>query len=364
MTYNRLRLMATLLGVIFATILSNQAIGTLFGLMEKFAMVERHAKADIWIAPAGTQVLSGGKSIPLSLVYAARGVEGVDLSMPLLFGGGSIRLPNGGAEPLQLIGTAAPHYLGGPWNIIQGSIEQMGQGNSIILEDSERENLGNLNLGSRRELNERLTTIAGFTYGLAGIGGSYAFAEYEYARELTNTPRDQTSFGLITVKPGFDVKVVREQLVAIMPDVMVLTGAEFDAMLMTNLLRVTPIGITFSAIAAFGVFIGFVIVSLSVFSAVSDNLREFGTLKAVGARSMDLAIMLLAQAFIYAVIGSVLGLGAVSAIARVISSAKLLVLIEPWMISGTFALMGLLCTFASVISLVRLWRVEPGMVFR
>ena len=364
MTYNRLRLLATLLGVIFATMLANQALGTLFGLMQKFAMIERHADADIWLAPAGTQVLSGGKSISLSLVYAARAVEGVELAMPLLLGGGNIRLPNGGAEALQIIGSAAPHYLGGPWNLVQGRIEQMGQGDSIILEDSERENFGNLNLGSRREIAERLTTIVGFTYGLAGIGGSYAFTEFEYARELTNTPRDQTTFGLVKVKSGHDVNAVQQQLAQMMPEIMVLTKQKFDDMLIDNLLRVTPIGITFSAIAAFGVFVGFIIVSLSVFSAVSDNLREFGTLKAVGARSFDLAIILLAQSVIYAILGSIIGLGAATGIAKLIGSAKLFIIIPPWMIAGTFLLMIVLCATASIISLVRLWRVEPGMVFR
>ncbi|MDX2181505.1 MAG: ABC transporter permease [Bryobacteraceae bacterium] len=364
MTFNKLRLMATLLGVVFATILANQAIGTLFGLIDKFAMIVRRTDADIWIVPHGTQVLSGGKAISMAAVGTARAQEGVSIAMPLLFTGGSIKLPNGGAEPLQIVGSAAPHYLGGPWNIVQGSIDAMGRGNSIILEDSERETLGQVNLGSRREINDRLTTVVGFTYGLAGIGATYAFTEFEYARELANVARDQTSFGLVKVKPGYDLEEVRARLEKAIPDATVLTRAQFDLMLTTNLLRVTPIGITFSAIAAFGVFIGFIIVSLSIFSAVSDNLREFGTLKAVGARSSDLGLLLFAQSIAYGILGSVVGLGAVSAIAKAIGSAKLFIVIAPWMIFGSMALMTGMCMAAALISLVRLWRVEPGMVFR
>jgi putative ABC transport system permease protein len=364
MTHNRLRLLATLLGVVFATILANQAIGTLLGLMDKFAMLERHADADIWIVPIGTQVLNGGKTISMSAVLAARGIPGVQATVPMVMVGGSIKTPNGGAEPLQIVGTAGPHYLSGPWNLVAGSKEALAQGDTIIVEDSQREEFGNLNLGSQREVNERLTTIVGFTFGAAGIGASYAFADYEYARELGKVASDQTNFGLVKLQPGADANAVRDQLAAQLPDATIMTRAQLDRMMINNLLRVTPIGIIFSALAAFGVVIGFIIVSLSIFSAVSDNLREFGTLKAVGARGFDLALLLLAQAVCYGVLGATLGLGTVSAIAKLISSGKMLILIEPWMIAATFVLMTGMCCVASLISLIRLWKVEPGMVFR
>lgn len=364
MTFNRLRLMATLLGVVFATILANQSIGTLLGLIDKFAMLERHAAADIWIVPIGTQVLNGGKTMPMSVLYRARSVKGVALAMPMILAGGSIKLPNGGAEPLQIVGTVSPHFLGGPWNVVQGSREAMARGDTIIVDDSQREEFGNLNLGSRREVNERLTGIAGFAFGLTGIGASYGFAEYETARQLGNVAADQTNFGLVRIEPGADLRSVRDALAERIPDAAVLTKAQLDAMMVDNLLRVTPIGIIFSALAAFGVFIGFIIVSLTIFSAVADNLREFGTLKAVGARGFDLGLLLLAQAVCYGVLGSTVGLGAVSAIAHFLNSSKILILIEPWMIGSTFVLMTAMCCLASLISLVRLWRVEPGMVFR
>jgi putative ABC transport system permease protein len=364
MTFHRLRLLATLLGVVFATILCNQALGTMFGLMDKVAMVVRRTEADIWIVPRGTQALMGSKVIPISSVYAARGVPGVALAMPLLFAGGSIRLPNGGSEPIQLIGTAAPHFIGGPWNLVQGRVEDLGGSATIIMEDSERETYGGVNIGSRREINERLTTIVGFTWGLAGIGANYAFAEYDYARELGNVPSDQTSFGVVRLSPGADAETVRAAIAAAAPDTTVLTKSQLDDVLMNNLLRVSPIGVTFSAIAGFGVVIGFIIVSLSIFSAVSDNLREFGTLKAVGARSFDLALLMFAQAVAYGVLGSLIGLGMELGIARAISSAKLFLIIPPWLLLASLLLMTFMCLAASFFSLIRLWRVEPGMVFR
>lgn len=60
---------------------------------------------------------------------------------------------------------------------------------TMIFEDSERETLGGLNLGSVREVNGRKITVGGFTWGLIPFGPSYAFADYELARAVTRLMR-------------------------------------------------------------------------------------------------------------------------------------------------------------------------------
>jgi putative ABC transport system permease protein len=112
------------------------------------------------------------------------------------------------------------------------------------------------------------------------------------------------------------------------------------------------------------VIVGFVIVALSMFSAVVDNIREFGTLKAMGATTFDLAKLLFVQAVAYATIGCTLGLFLVTRMAEGIRSANLVLVLPWWMFAGTFVFMVLLCVVASSLALVRVRSVEPGMVFR
>ena len=124
------------------------------------------------------------------------------------------------------------------------------------------------------------------------------------------------------------------------------------------------LGITFGTSTAFGLIIGFIIVALSMFSAVLDNLREYGTLKAIGLTSWDLTRMLIVQSIGYALLGSLIGLGLVALMSAGIRGPNLIVIVPRTLVLATPIIMTVLCMLASVLALRRVRRLEPGMVFR
>jgi len=206
--------------------------------------------------------------------------------------------------------------------------------------------------------------VGGFTWGLLPFSPSFAFAEYDYARVLMGTPSDETSFVLLGVAPGANADSVARALQARVPADLVLSSKEFRGRVLRYLLVSTGIGATTGTSTAFGLLIGLIIVSLSMFSAVIDNIREFGTLKAIGCRNRDLALMLLVQSSVYALMGSMIGLRMVSLMATGMHSPKL-ALILPWQAyAGTPLVMMVLCGLASLLALVRIRNIEPAMVFR
>jgi len=364
MFYDKLKLAGTLFGVIFAVVLTNQQLGVFLGLLSKNTMFIDNAGADLWIVPASTQTLQGGKPLPMAALYEARTTPGVAWAEPLLFGGATVSLPGGGSEPVTLVGTKAPAWRGGPWNVVAGSVERLRRPDTMIFEDSERDKLGGLNLGSVREVNRHRTVVGGFTWGLLPFGPSYAFADFDYARVLMGMPSDETSFVLVGVAPGADRKEVAREVQARVPATQVLTSSDFRSRVLRYLLVSTGIGVTTGTSTAFGLIVGLVIVSLSMFSAVVDNIREFGTLKAIGCRNRDLAVLLLVQSTIYALLGSVIGLNQISLIAEGIRSPKL-ALILPWLAyAATPMVMVCLCGLASLLALFRIRSLEPAMVFR
>ena len=101
-----------------------------------------------------------------------------------------------------------------------------------------------------------------------------------------------------------------------------------------------------------------------MFSAVVDNVREFGTLKATGATTFDLAKLLFVQALGYAFLGTTIGLFLVTRMSEGIRSANLSLVLPPELYVATYGLMALLCVLASLLALWRVRNVEPGMVFR
>jgi putative ABC transport system permease protein len=364
MFFDKAKLIGTVLGVVFAVVLTNQQLGIGLGLVERNIMFVENAKADLWVVPPSTETLQGGRTVNLSALFAARTTPGVEWSEPLLFGGGVVKTPTGGTEAITLIGTKYPRYAGGPWNIVAGNVRALEQPDTMTFEDSERETLGGINLGSVREVNGRRMTAGAITWGLEPFGPSYAFVDYETARELMHTQSDQTSYVLVGVAPGQSPLDVKRAIESRASGVKVVTSQEFAASIRNFVLFKQSLGASIGASALFGVVVGFVIVALSMFSSVLDNLREFGTLKAVGATTGDLALLLFGQSVAYAWIGSLVGLALVTRMAAGLRSAKLTLLLPPSLMIGTVVVMTGICLLASTLALLRIRKVEPAMVFR
>jgi putative ABC transport system permease protein len=334
------------------------------GLVYKNVMFVENAGADLWVIPGAAETLAPGQPLSDAIVMQARVTPGVAVADPLLYSGASIQLPGGGSEAVTLIGTRAPAFLGGPWNFVLGDRSALAQPDTLLFEDSDRDKLGGLNIGSVRELNGHRIVVGGFTWGLVPFGPSYAFADYELAQRLLHFDRDRMSYVLVKVAPGVDVDSVQAALQQRVPETKVVKAVELRWMIVKYLLTRTQIGVSFGTSTVFGLLIGLIIVALSMFSSVIDNLREFGTLKAIGATTVDLAKLLFVQSVTYAVLGSLVGSFLVTRIAGGIRSAQLSMFVPFSMMATTWSVMILMCIAASTLALMRIRKVEPGMVFR
>lgn len=357
------KFVGTVLGVIFAVVLAAQQLGVLFGLLDKNTQFVDNCTAEVWIVPPGTTYANPGQKMSVALLNQARVTPGVAQASALIMAGTTIRKPNGGAEALTLIGVDLDTMLGGPYNIVGGDTNILRQADTLFFEDAVRDKLGGLNIGSVREVGGYQVKVGGFTWGLLPFGPPFTFANLDLARTLAKIPNDQLNFVLIKVAPGYTPEQVAETLRSRIDTADVITKTAFHKKIVSTLLK-DQLGISFGTSTAFGLIIGFIIVMLSMYSSVIDNLREFGTLKAVGLTNWDLMRMLAVQSVMYALVGSLVGLGLVSLMAQGISSAKLAVIVPPVLVIATPIIMTVMCLLASLLALSRVAKLEPGMVFR
>ena len=368
MMFDKPKLVGTTLGVVFAVVLAAQQLGILFGLLQKNTMFVDNAGADIWIAPPGTNQLQPGKLLSEAILVQAQTTPGVALASPLIYGTGSIQRPWGGSEPLTIVGLDVPAddatpWLGGPWNIVAGERRSLSLPNALFVEDARREKMGNVNLSSVREVNGYEVTTVGFTWGLLPFGPPYSFLDAKLARSILGVGPEEQHFVLVQVAPGTRPDDVAARLQERLPETRVLTRDAFHDAIVATLLG-EQLGITFGTSTVFGLLIGFIIVALSMFSSVIDNLKEFGTLKAMGATNGDLSRLLVVQSIMYALLGSFIGLGMVGFAAEGIRSANLAMIVPLPLVIATPLVMTALCVVASVLALRRVRKLEPGMVFR
>lgn len=361
--HSKAKFIGTVLGVTFAVLLANFQLGTLFGLLGKNTLFVDHAGADLWVVPPGTTYAQPGQRMSTSLLYQAQVTPGVAQASALVMAGTSIKKPGGGTEAVTLIGVDLDTMLGGPFAVVSGTPAVLRQADTLFFEDSQRERFGGLNLGSVREVGGHDVVVGGFTWGLVPFGPAFTFGELDLVRTIVNVPSDQLNFVLIKVTPGYDIETVGRDLQTRVPTATVISRTSFHTKIVSTLLR-DQLGISFGTSTGFGLVIGFIIVMLSMYSSVLDNLREFGTLKAIGLKNLDLMRLLLVQSLLYAVVGTVVGLGMVAGAAQGIRSANLALLIPQWLVLLTPIVMMVLCMLASLLALWRVARLEPGMVFR
>jgi putative ABC transport system permease protein len=362
--FDRMKLAGAILGVVFATFLGAQQLGIFLGLVQKNTLLADGVAAEVWIAPRGTKEATAKVTIPERALYVARTTPGVAWADPLLLATASLVTEGGSSEAVQLLGFEADRGHGGPWNVTAGDPSSLRRPDTVFVDTIDRDRNGGVDVGSLREINGHEVQVVGFTSGLQPFGPTYAFADYDTALRLTGRVDRDPNFVLIGLADGADVDAVVADLSAALPDLDVMTGDEYHDRIVAYLLFETQIGVSFGTSTVFGLIVGFVIVGLTMFSGVVDNQREFGMLKAIGAGNLDLALILVVQALLYGLAGSGLGLLLVGGLARGIRSPELSLVLPPWLVLGTPAVMLSVCVFASALALWRLRGLEPAMVFR
>ncbi|MFO0707548.1 MAG: ABC transporter permease [Nitrospira sp.] len=96
-----------------------------------------------------------------------------------------------------------------------------------------------------------------------------------------------------------------------------------------------------------------------------ENLRQFGALKAMGTSTATLTRMILLQAFTVGLTGYGLGVGLASLFGLMAAQGGGLPFAETWqLLALVLAALLSICTFSALISIVKLARLEPAIVFR
>src|SRR5260370_42486712 len=131
------------------------------------------------------------------------------------------------------------------------------------------------------------------------------------------------------------------------------------------LMKIIPAFTVFSLSTSIAFIVGGLIAGQIFYNFTLDNLRYFGVMKAMGATNRVLRRMIMLQAFTVGAIGYGIGIGIACLFSFAIgSSGRLVPQIPVALLVGSAVAVVALCLFASVISLRRVVRLEPAVVFK
>ena len=217
------------------------------------------------------------------------------------------------------------------------------------------------------EINDRTIEVVGLVeIGPSfGIDGTVLTSVDNWLRLFPERPRNEIGLGLVTLKPGVDPVLARDGLRAFLPaDVLVMTKPEFAARERAYWNGATPIGYVFAFGAIMGLVVGAIIVYQILFADVSEHLREYATLRALGYRNGFVSGIVLQQAFILAVLGFLPGTIAAWALYRSAAAATRLPLhLSPDRALTVFALTIVMCALSGFLALRKVRQLDPAEVF-
>jgi putative ABC transport system permease protein len=218
-------------------------------------------------------------------------------------------------------------------------------------------------LGDVLEINDQKLTIAGISAGGDMVVFQYGFVTRWRARKLLETQDIVTGF-LLTYDKGAAQGFIKDQVESME---VTATVKSLSQMIKANR-RVVNEGFlpVLGVLLVIGFFIGVAVIGLTIYSAVLEHRREYGVLKAVGARTRQMLVVVAVQAIFSALAGYAVGVGvsmlAAKGAEEWVPQFITNITVRDLALVGIAALlMGLIAAFVPLRSIAQ---VDPAVVFR
>ena len=366
-----------IMGLTFASLIMTQQPAIFVGLMSRsYSFISDVGLPDIWVMDAKVQFVDDIKPLQDTEIYRVRGISGVEWAMPMYKGLLKVRLTDGTFQTCIVVGLDDSTLIGGPPVMIEGKIDNLRHSDSVIVDiDGARDKLGKssplsgearipLQIGDTLEINDRRAIVA----GIAKVTRTFQsqpviYTTYSRAKSYAPKERKLLSFILVKAKKGQNTTELTRRIKT-ETGLAAYSQAEFQELTYEYFMHNTGIPINFGISVLLGFIVGAAIAGQTFYNFTLENLRQFGVLKAMGASNLILLRMILLQAVLVGSIGYGLGVG-LTALFGFAMRNTILAFKFPWQLllfSG--AGVSLICIFAALISILKVIRLEPAIVFK
>lgn len=364
-----------LLGITFACLLIT-LVGSMFtGIMYRFTATIRDAGgADIWVTDPKVQFIDDVKPLPDSALWRVRSVPGVDWAVPFYKGSLRAKLPDGSFQNCAVFGIDDASLAIGPPEMAVGSLADLRRTDGVIVDErGAARRLAQplpgggtrpLAVGDTLELNDHRAVVVGICRISRTFQSSPTiYTTYKRAMSFAPRERRQLSFVLAKAAPGADAEAVC-RTISERTGLLAMTADEFKRKSVWYFLRNTPIPVNVGLMVVLAFIVGSAITGLSFNSFVLENLRYFGALKAMGAGRGLIVRMTLIQAGWVGGIGYGLGTGIATLLCFLLRRTEAEFRTPGILLAISAGAVVLIITGAALVSLRKVMRLEPAIVFR
>ena len=336
------------------------------GMMRNATAVIRHIDADIWIASKNIQCFDFANPIPKERINRIDGFSDILWTEKLILSFGYLKLQNGTVEQVQVIGYNPDTGIGGPWSMVSGSQADVKGGRYMIVDRSCEQRLGKLNVGTIYELNGIRFRLVGISQGLRTFTTMpMFFISYNQAQASEKfISKGDTVFIVAKVRAKEKIMPIIEELRRCMNNNDVCTKNDFIRKTVMYWTVETGMGMAFFLTAILGLFVGAAIVGQTVYSNTMEHLREFGTLKALGAKNREIYEVIFTQVGISCIIGYIISFVSILLLKGEMEKVGVDLWLAPSLFFSLFFILLFVCLLSSYFSVREIRRLDPAMVFR
>ncbi len=374
---DKLKYFSLIFGIAFATLLIAQQASIFRGLMYNTGASIRDTAGpyDLWVMDPEVQMSEENKPLSDTALDRVRSVEGVEWAVPLIRTRLNCRLPDGKVVTCLLVGIDDATLIGGPPKIIEGHLSDLRRDQAIMVEIKELDRTLKLKpnadgtqpvlkVGDTIDINDNQALITGFfEVGRKFFWEPLIYTTYNRALSFAPKTRKMLTYILAKAKPGEDLTAIAARIEQT-TGLKALNSQQFQDLTKNYVMVNTGILINFSISMSLGFIIGLLVCGQILYNFTLDNIRYFATLKALGATTSALCRIVATQVLVVGGLGYGIGLGLAAVFGSLMAGTRLafyMVWQIPVIAAG--AVMAI-CLFAGFLSLIRVLRQEPGIVFR
>jgi putative ABC transport system permease protein len=374
---DRAKYLGIIMGLTFASLLITQQSAIFVGLMARtFGPITDLGLPDVWVMDPKVQFIDDIKPLQDTVLTRIRGVEGVAWAVPLYKGLLKARLPDGTFQTCNVLGLDDATLVGGPPRMIEGRIEDLRRTDAVIVDEAGAagklsrppDHPGGprrpLRVGDTLELNDHRAYVVGLcTVSRTFQSQPVVYTTYSRATLFAPRERKLLSFVLVKAREGGDHQELCDRITQT-TGLAAWTKQDFEKLTVRYFMKYTGIPINFGIAVLLGFVIGTAIAGQTFYNFTLDNLRHFGALKAMGSSNAQLLGMILLQSLVVGLIGYGLGVGGAALFGRLTRNTEVAFRLPAPLLAITAGAITSICLFAAFLSIRKVMRLEPAIVFK
>jgi putative ABC transport system permease protein len=370
LTGDRVKFFGLVFGVTFATFLMSQQVSVFIGIVGRSAsQVVDVRDASIWVMDPRVRHFDEAPGLPRGDLQRVRGVEGVQWTVPFFKGQVLAKIESGLPRNVILEAVDDASLVAAPQELIAGELADLRRPYAVIVDKAGYEYLWPgqpIRLWREFEINDRRAILVGVSKASPPfVTLPVMCTRFNEALSYVPTKRNLMNYMLAEVMPGEQSAAVAQRVTR-ETGLLAITQDQFFWNTIKYMLGSTGIPVNFGITIALGFIVGVAVAGQTFYLFTLENLKHFGSLKAMGVNNRRLVSMILLQAVSVGGMGFGFGVGLTALFFDQTNQITHLAgLHMQWQaVAGVGVAVLVIVSLASLLSIRRVLVLEPAIVFR